>query len=256
VQHDLMRAFAAAGGASEPQPIFFEYCTTLIGSESTQAQAERYYRLALRLLPDSAEALYALALLRRRAGDAREAIALFEAATRARQHPNALPHAQVAGNSWRNLAEIHRDQGDDRLAEAAFRKALELIGNHGVYHHEIAEWLRRRGRLGEAALQYELTMPYSHLYASEFSEPNFPPGDRLPLDTHGRPFDPLKPTILEEGNQNSSLIYWWHLYFLIPSGAPFDPMALIKMRPDMRHTAITASELMNRDTYRLERPKT
>jgi tetratricopeptide (TPR) repeat protein len=181
-------------------------------------------------------------LLRRRAGDAREAIALFEAATRARPHPNALPHAQVAGNSWRNLAEIHRDQGDDELAEAAFRKALDLIGNHGVYHDEIAEWLRRRGRLGEAAVQYELIMPYSHLYASEFSDPNFPPEDRLPLDADGRPCDPLKVTAVSSAQPQGIIIYWWHLYVLFQRDAvPHTPAQLLQLMKGARRPPVSIS---------------
>jgi tetratricopeptide (TPR) repeat protein len=244
--HDLMSGFSATAGLREPRPAFFDYCASLIGDERDLMQAERYYRLALQLVPDFAEALYALALLKRRAGVTAEAVTLFEAAARALPHPNAVPHAHIAANSWRNLAEIYRDVGNDELAEACFRKALDHFGNHGVYQAEIAEFLRARGRIAEAARQYQLLMPYSHLYPSEFSEPNFPPQDRLPLARTGHPCDPLTPTIAGEGANGARLVYWWHVYLLLPWQAPLDIGSLIRMKPQMRPAANTSAALIGR----------
>lgn len=244
--HDLMKRFQAAARPADPRPIFFEYCESLIGDEKDLMRAERYYGLALRLLPDFAEALYALARLKRRAGETSAAIALFEAAAQTPAHPNAVPHAHIPANSWRNLAEIYRALGNDKRAEACFRKALHYHGVHGVYQAEIAEFLQGRGRIAEAARQCELTMPYSHLYPSEFSEPNYPPLDRLPYRSDGKPCDPLKPTAIGENADGWQLVYWWHVYLLVPREAAFDAASLLKMKPEMRLSANRSATLMDR----------
>lgn len=199
-------------------------------------QAERYYRLALRLVPDFAEALYALGLLRRRARATSEAMVLFEAAASAPSHPNAMTYAHIAANSWRNLAEMHRDLGNNETAEAYFRKALDNHGIHGVYQAEIAGFLRARGRLADAALQYERTMPYTHLYPCEFSEPDYPPEEKLPAGLDGRPCDPLTPTIVAEEGRGGRLLYWWHLYLPTPPRAGLDAASLFRRKPRARLT--------------------
>ena len=237
--YELMKRFSTQADPTEPQPAFFNYCSSLIGGEQDLLHAARYYSLALQLLPDFAEALYGLGLLKRRAGLSAEAIALFEAAVTAKPHPNALPHAHITANSWRNLAEIHRDLGDNDVAEACFRNALNHLGIHGVYHMEIADFMRMRGHLAEAAKHYELLMSYSHVYPSHFTEPDYPPEDRLPSGPDGRPCDPLRPTVVPEGVDGGRLVYWWHLYLTIPPGAPFDVASLIKMRPPARPMAKT-----------------
>ena len=244
--YDLMTRFKAAAGPTDPHPAFFEYCSSLIGGERDLTRAERYYDLALRLVPDFAEALYALALLKRRADMTTEAIALFEAAAHAPPHPNAVPYAHIAANSWRNLAEILRGTGDDEAAEAYFRNALDHHGIHGVYHAEIAEFLRARGCIADAAREYERVMPYSHLYPSEFSEPNYPPEGRLPFAPDGKPCDPLKPTIVGDDADGRQLVYWWHLYLSIPRGTPFDATSLIKTKPEIRSTPDASAALTNR----------
>ena len=239
--YELMKGFSTAAGPVDPDPVFFNYCSSLIGGEEDLARAALYYRLALQLVPDFAEALYALGLLKRRAGATTEAIALFEAAADAQPHPNAVPHAHIAANSWRNLAEIRLEYRKNELAEACFRKALDHLGIHGVYHAQIAEFMRARGHLAAAARQFELLMPYSHVYASQFSEPNYPPEDRLPLDLDGRPCDPLKPTDIRKSADGGRLVYWWHLYLPIPPGTPFDAASLVKMRPQAQPIAETCA---------------
>jgi tetratricopeptide (TPR) repeat protein len=236
-QHDLMQGFSARAGANEPQPAFFEHCSALLGGEQDLEQAERYYTLALKILPDFAEALYALALLKRRAGLAKEAIALFRAAAQATPHPQAFPHAHIPANCWRNLAEIHRDSGDGDAAEACFRKALDHLGIHGVYHEEIAAFMHQRGHYAEAVRHYELLMRYSHVYAAHFVEPNYLPDQRLPRDAAGRPCDPLKPTVIEQSADGGQLVYWWHLYLQVPKGTRLDAAALTKARPKARPPA-------------------
>ena len=152
--YELMKGFSAAAGPADPHPVFFNYCSSLIGGEEDLARAALYYRLALQLVPDFAEALYALGLLKRRAGATTEAIALFEAAAVAPPHPNAVPHAHIAANSWRNLAEIRLEFGKNELAEACFHKALDHLGIHGVYHAQIAEFMRARSsRRGGTAVR-------------------------------------------------------------------------------------------------------
>jgi tetratricopeptide (TPR) repeat protein len=234
-----MKGFSTAAGPTDPRPAFFDYCSSLIGGEEDLARAARYYRLALRLVPDFAEALYALALLKRRGGATTEAIALFEAAADAQPHPNAVSHAHITANSWRNLAEMRLEYGKNELAEACFRKALDHLGIHGVYHAKIAAFMRARGHLAEAARQYELLMPYSHVYPSQFSEPNYPLEETLPFGANGRPCDPLTPTSIRESADGGRLAYWWHLYLPIPQGVPFNAASLIKMKPQARPIAGT-----------------
>lgn len=232
--YDLTKQFSALGGASDPQPAFFDYCSLLIGGEWDLTRAEHYYRLALRLVPDFAEALYALGLLQRRARMMSEAAALFEAAAYAPPHPNAVTYAHIAANSWRNLAEIQHDAGNDAKAEASVRKALHHHGIHGVYQADIAEFLRLRGRIADAVREYELAMPYTHLYPCEFSEPNYPPEERLPADLDGKPCDPLTPAVIAEEANGRRVAYWWHLYLPIPQTAQPDAPALLKLKPQAR----------------------
>jgi tetratricopeptide (TPR) repeat protein len=229
--YDLMARLRAQGEVNDPQPAFFEYCSSLVGDEKALIEAERYYGLALQLVPDFAEALYARALLKRRAGATTEALALFEAAAQAPCHPKAMSYALIAANAWRNLAEMFRDRGDQEAAEACFRKALAHHGIHGVYHGEIAQFLQKIGSTAEAAREYERMMPYSHLYPSEFSEPDYPLEDRLPSARNGHPCDPLKPTIIEEDANGGRLVYWWHLYLSVPRTMPIDALSLMKSRP-------------------------
>jgi tetratricopeptide (TPR) repeat protein len=242
--HDLMEQFSALGGAADPRPAFFDYCSLLIGDAQDLIRAEHYYGLALRLVPDFAESLYALGLLKRRAGEIGEAMALFEAAAAAPAHPNAVSYAHIPANSWRNLAEIHRDLGHDERAETAFREALRHHGVHGVYQAEIAEFFRARGHIADAAKQYELTMPYTHLYASEFCEPIYPPAEKLPTDLAGKPCDPLQPIIVAKNADDGQLVYWWHLYLPISSEAPFDAASLTKMSLRARLRANAPAEIV------------
>jgi tetratricopeptide (TPR) repeat protein len=232
--YDLMKQFHELGGVVDPSPAFFEYCLSLVGDEQDLTQAEHYYRLALRLIPDFAEALYALGLLKRRAHMMSDASVLFKAAACAPPHANAATHSHIPANSWRNLAEIHRDIGKDETAEACFRKALHQFGIHGVYQAEIAKFLRARGRIADAAHQYELAMPYTHLYACEFTEPNYPLEERLPTGLDGKPCDPLTPTVVAEEDQGIRLLYWWHVYLPMPPHVPLDAASLLKLRPRAR----------------------
>lgn len=232
--YDLMKQFETSGGAIDPRPAFFDLCSSLIGGEEELMRAVRYYRLALLLLPDFAEALYSLGVLERRVNATNEAMRFFEAAAIAPAHPNAVTHAHIAANSWRNLAEMHRDLGNDETAEACFRKALHHHGIHGVYQAEIAEFLRAHGHIAEAAQQYGLTIPYTHLYPSEFSEPNYPLEEQLPLDPDGKPCDPLLPTVVAGDANGRRILYWWHLYFLVPPERPLDAVSLVKMKPEAR----------------------
>jgi tetratricopeptide (TPR) repeat protein len=228
---DLMTRFAAMGGHADPQPAFFQYCSSLIGDEEDLLKAERYYDLALQLAPDFAEVLYAYALLKQRKGMTMEAITFFEAAAKAPPHPNAVPYAHIAANAWRNLAEIHRDLENNEVAEACYHKALACHGIHGVHHAEITNFLQARGLIAEAMQEYERLMPYSHLYPCEFTEPDYPPEDRLPFSPNGNPCDPLKPTVVGEVIDGLRLVYWWHLYLWVPQGAEFDAPLLLKMKP-------------------------
>jgi tetratricopeptide (TPR) repeat protein len=231
--HDLMTQFQALGGGDDPSPAFFEHCRSLVGGEAALAQAAHHYRLALQLIPDFAEAQYALGVLLRRAHRTRDACALFVAAAHAPPHANAPTYAHVAANAWRNLAEIHRDVGNGAVAEDCFRKALGRFGVHGVYQAEFARFFQARGRLAEAAAQYEQAMPYTHMYPCEFSEPRWPAEERLPLDLTGRPCDPLTPTIVA-ADQGSRLLYWWHVYLPMPPHGPIDAASIRRLKPRAR----------------------
>lgn len=228
---DLMSQFSALGGVTDPRPAFFDYCSSLVGGERDLLRADRYYRLALQLVPNFAEASYARGLLARRAGASAEAMALFKAAACTSPHPRAVPYAHIAANAWRNLAEFHRDSGNHEIAEACLRKALFSHGSHGVYQVEIAKFLHTRGHIPDAVQQYELTMPYSHIYPCEFSEPNYAKKEKLPADLDGNPCDPLKPTVISEDTQGVRLLCWWHLHLRVPPKVEIDSLSLLKLRP-------------------------
>jgi tetratricopeptide (TPR) repeat protein len=213
---DILERFDEDKTLADPGNVFFEQSAARVSC--ALPDVERYYRLALTLFPTFAEARYNLATLRQRAGAVDEALQLFSSAAEA--PPRALPSAQLTANALWHIATIHRILGQDDAAAGAYRRAVAQLGNFGVDHSSVAKFLRRRGSVDEAALHFERIMPYSHLYAPEFVEPDYTKGERLPNGPDGRPCDPLTATPLDVIKGVGRVVYWWHLYILEPNDAP------------------------------------
>jgi tetratricopeptide (TPR) repeat protein len=213
---DIMNRFEADRSGADPAPAFF--ASPARPNRPVAEVAKHRYGLALTLAPNFAEACYALAILKWREGTADDVIRLFRAAvgTAMTPHPGSPPHANLAANALWNLAEIHRTQGRNDAAETYYQQALSRLGNFGVSHIEVAKFFRQRGAVPEAASHYERIMPYSHLYAAEFVEPVYGPDERVPNDSQGNSCDPLTVTPLESIAGAGTIVYWWHLYAVLP----------------------------------------
>jgi tetratricopeptide (TPR) repeat protein len=219
---DIVGRIERERAACDPDCAFFERFVSRDAPNDEAAETERRYRLALALAPDFAEAKYNLALLRRRAGAFTEALHLFDGATSATLHPRAQPYAHLAANALWQSAAIHCLLRDDDAAAHAYDGALARLGNFGVDHLSIALFLRRRGRIEEAAEHFERIMPYSHLYAAEFVDPDYDDHERLPVGVDGRPCDPVIATPVSEIPGVGTIFYWWHLYVLLREGEAAD----------------------------------
>jgi tetratricopeptide (TPR) repeat protein len=215
---EILERFDAHRAPSEPVNAFFEHSGA--SGSRTAADVEHYYRLALILLPAFAEARYNLAILRARAGAVDEALRLLWSASEVPPHPRALPHAQLSANALWHIARLYRGSGKDEAAASAYGRALAQLGNFGVDHSSVAEFLRRRGNLDESAMHFERVMAYSHLYAPQFVEPNYDERERLPNGPDGRPVDPLMATPVDWIAGVGRVLYWWHLYILERDDAP------------------------------------
>jgi tetratricopeptide (TPR) repeat protein len=213
---DILERFDVDRTLAEPRNAFLEQSAARVSCAITDV--ERYYRLALILFPTFAEARYNLATLRQRAGAVDEALRLFSSAAEA--SPRALSAAQLSANALWHIATLYRIIGQDGAAAEAYCRAVAQLGNFGVNHSSLAEFLRRRGHVDEAAAHFERIMPYSHLYAPEFVEPDYAKGERLPNGPDGRPCDPLTPTPLDVIAGIGRVVYWWHLYILEPKDTP------------------------------------
>jgi tetratricopeptide (TPR) repeat protein len=232
----------------DPRCIFPEFLHQLGQDPPLAAVAERYYRLALVLSPDFVEAIYALAVLKQDHNPP-EAVELFRLALHhaGMGHPAAQAHAHMVANAFWNLAGLYRRRGDDKAADAAYGQAFSRLQNYGVHHVALADFQRRRGKVDAAAIEYERIMPYSHLYAAEFVEPAYSPEERLPVDPAGQPLDPLAATAVETVAGAGTIVYWWHLYVLLPP--KFGPPSSERLWPCVRPLALpqrTARSLAHR----------
>ncbi len=214
VLRDVVDRFHREKHQGDPIPAFYDHLSTL-AEPDLAAGAERCYRVALALAPGFAEARYNLAVIRQRRGALEEALLLFERAARGQPHARARAHSRLAANAWWVSAEILTRLGRPDDAEAAYMKALALLGNFGVYHTAAADFLIRRRPGITAAEHYERVMPYSHLHAQEFLEPDFLPAETVPVDPAGRPCDPLVPSMVA-WCAGGVIYYWLHLYCLVP----------------------------------------
>ncbi len=227
---EIMTPVGVEGAPGDPACAFFGHTDPAAACRREAAAAERHYRIALALAPDLAEAKYNLALLCRRDGALDEALLLFAGAASTPPHPRAKPHAHLAANAFWQSAAIHHLRGDHGAVARAYERALTLLGNFGVDHLSVALFLRERGRLEEAAEHFERIMPYSHLYAAEFVEPDYEEHEKLPAGADGQPCDPLLATKVDEIPMAGAIFYWWHLYFLVPKDEP---------RPDLGAVVLT-----------------
>jgi len=224
---EIMERFDAKGDVGDPPPVLSDRAGKFAYSDSHKDAAERHYAAAVALAPDFAEALYNLAVLARASGDREKALRLFRLAAGARPHPGAKPHSHFVANALWNVATLQRELGLVDAAIDSYMRALNLLDNFGVHHLELATFLHDLGRLDEAAMHYERIMPYSHLYAAEFVEPNYAEDERQPLDPAGNPLSPFAATMIQKIDGRGCIYYWWHLYLLVPHGSrPIDAATL------------------------------
>ena len=127
-------------GNSDRADAFYELGQTHLARGSL-AEAEGYYRNAIRIRPRFAQALCSLA-------EALEKQDRFaEAESRYRQSIEIQPDLVLAHN---NLALILKQQGRLLEAEASCRRALELSPELAVVHNNLATILNNQGRVAES----------------------------------------------------------------------------------------------------------
>jgi predicted O-linked N-acetylglucosamine transferase (SPINDLY family) len=109
-------------------------------------QAEQLYRAVLAQVPDHADALHLLGLLRSQQGNHADA---------ARCIQQALALAPRRPDFHNNLGEVQRRQGATEGALASYRQALHLAPDFAEAHYNLANVLKQQGHLGEAIGHYQ-----------------------------------------------------------------------------------------------------
>jgi hypothetical protein len=125
--------------------------------EGDLEEAERLYRLASSLDPREPFCLFNLGNVLAQAGRDDEAIwAFLHAVAR---------DAAIAGDSYYNVAILHRRNGQFQKAEQAYRKALENSPGHSDARHNLALLLGEQARYEEALAIWEALGKEGNLFA-------------------------------------------------------------------------------------------
>jgi tetratricopeptide (TPR) repeat protein len=179
-------------------------------------RAARYFDTVLAFAPNFAESAYNRASLYEAAGQLSEAAKLYERVLTLSPHPCGKPHAFLQANAAWQAAKIAHQTGRLNEAGELFEFATSRLDNFGVDHRCFADHLRAIGNFSRAVAEYDRTMAYSHRYAPEFIEPDYPTDERLPIGPAGDPLDPLQATTIGTSSDGVSVVHFLRLYFTLP----------------------------------------
>jgi tetratricopeptide (TPR) repeat protein len=212
----------------------------VLKGEDANRTAVKLYREAADLAPDLAEAHYGLARLAQGKLDIELALAEFETVLRLPPHPQAPPHAFLHANAEWERATILESQGRNEEALRAYRAALAALDSFGVHHIRVARFLRRLGRLEEAAFHFRRCMTYTHRYFPEF---NLPPLASA-ASVSSPPMD-----VVYETQRGEMVIFWQGEYVAVPpehwpiTQEGISELASRSTNPIRRATSIAALEM-------------
>jgi protein O-mannosyl-transferase len=117
--------------------------------DGDHAEAERQWNLALKLKPDSVEAIACLGMAKLESRQYDEAIAWLQRAIQMR--PDfALPHVY--------LAQVYDAQGRTDAAEAEFLRSLDIYPNNTAALDALGQFYLEHGRLEDAARQFRTSV--------------------------------------------------------------------------------------------------
>ncbi len=140
------------------QKVFTNYGVILKNLGKPQ-QAEYYYRKAIEIDPDYADAHYNLGIILKDLGKLQDAEFSYR---------KAIELNPYFAQSHCNLGNILKDLGNLQDAEFSYRKAIEIKPNFAEVHYNLGNILRDLGKLHEAELStrkaIELNPDYANAY--------------------------------------------------------------------------------------------
>ena len=139
-----------------------------VGAAGARRKSIHCYQTAVDLLPEFAEAHFALGRIAQLSGMPGTAHQHFEACLKHAPHPKAVGDEYLHANAHWEIAELQEKLGQFPQALSSYRDALALLGNFGVHQVRYAHLLRNLGHLEEAAQQYLNCTFYTHRYFPEF----------------------------------------------------------------------------------------
>ena len=104
-------------------------------------EAEVVYHKVLGDMPQNADALHFLGVLRHQQGRTEEGVSLVQ---------RALALAPAYVDAWSNLGNLYKESAQLDEAEAAYRRALALDEHHAAAWNNLGVVLRARGQTAEA----------------------------------------------------------------------------------------------------------
>jgi tetratricopeptide (TPR) repeat protein len=231
---DVVAAYARDANLPPGEPVYFERLRQVQLNGEPRVTAESYYREAIKRDSRLAEARFNLGRLLQDSGDREQALDCFNRCTSLPPHSRAQPHAFLHANAHWHAATILEDLGRDDEALTRYRDAVALCENFGVHHARFARFLRRRGLLSEAVVQYERLMTYSHRYFTEFVlpslQPSASPSSAQPLD------------ILYETTEGSAIVFLGNEYCRLPRGGRYLVGATLTLRMKLRQLEFRTSQ--------------
>lgn len=129
-------------------------------------KAEAVYHKVLDAMPQNADALHFLGVLRHQQGHTEEGINLVQ---------RALALAPAYVDAWSNLGNLYKESARPDQAEAAYRRALALDEHHAAAWNNLGVVLRARGQGAEAVQAFRRAIQIS----SAFADAHFNCGNAL-----------------------------------------------------------------------------
>lgn len=209
VIEDVVVAYEQTGSLSSTEVGYKSLITAPGEGHPLRDHAESYYRAAIELAPDLAEAHFSLARVHWDRGQLDAAAAVYRKVVGMKPHGRAPSHAPLVANAYWNLGEVHALLGLETEALEAFGEAVERLPTFGVHHVKYASLLRKHGFLDDAMEHFNRTMAYSHRYFPEFVLPSLTDGSAEPAAD-----GPLESLMRLKTGEH--VVFWNGRYYAVP----------------------------------------
>lgn len=208
VLREVAESYRRQARLREAELPFLRLLDDCAGPLPPRAMAEQFYRISLAWDDRLAEAWYGLARLLQHRRERDGALDAFTRAASLAAHARASGNAHLRANAHFARACLLEDMARDDEALLAYRQALAGLDHFGVHHRRIADFLRRRGLIGDAVREYEKLMVYGHRYFPEFTLPPLRPEPAPPAAA-----DRLE--VLYETSDGAAVVFWHGSYYRI-----------------------------------------